>query len=183
MFNIIKKYFLKNIKFTTKKNEFELLQINLDELCKDLNKIKYEILVKELNEILKETKYTNGLKELIKDLIKDLKIKIPTQKKINEILEEYIELIKDELEGIKIIEKIEKEYINFYKSNHNIENKNITHIDGINKYKKLLYSNSSYCDKYKDNIAIILDELTKEGKIIFSNNILILIKNENINII
>lgn len=67
----------------------------LENLCKNLDKIKHEKLLEGLNDVINSTKYTKKLKETIENLIKDLQEEGITQEKVNNLIEEAIEEIKE----------------------------------------------------------------------------------------
>lgn len=79
----------------------------LEKFCDELDEIKYEKLIEGIKEVIKATKYTKKLKELLDDLIKDLQEEGITQEKVNNLIEEAIEEIKE----IKEIEEDDLEKI------------------------------------------------------------------------
>lgn len=86
--NIIKR--LSPNKYIAKTDKTEL-----ENICKDLDKIKYEKLLEGLKEVINATKYTKKLKDTLDNLTKDLQEEGITQDKVNNLIEDAIEEIKE----------------------------------------------------------------------------------------
>lgn len=91
----------------------------LENLCKNLDKIKHEKLLEGLNNVINSTKYTKKLKETLDNLTKDLQEEGITQEKVNNLIEEAIEEIKEiEDENLeKILDNSCDRYNKFTESN------------------------------------------------------------------
>lgn len=140
----------------------------LEKLCVELDKIKYEKLIEGLKEIIKATKYTKKLKERLDNLIKDLQEEGITQEKVNNLIEEAIEEIK-EIDDEKLEEELDKEcrkYNKFTESNP----AEYIYYDKTNKVYMINDNGKTYRKKNLTNVIKKLKENYEEKKGIFSKN-------------
>ncbi len=98
-------------KYIAKTNKNEL-----EKLCNELDKIKYEKIIEGLMEIIKSKKYTKKLKETIEKLVEGLGEDGITQKEVELMVEEAIKEIEDDGLEDKLDEKCER-YMKFTESN------------------------------------------------------------------
>lgn len=130
----------------------------LENLCKNLDKIKHEKLLEGLNDVINSTKYTKKLKETIENLIKDLQEEGITQEKVNNLIEEAIEEIK-EIEEENLEEELDKECTRYNKFT---ESNPAEYVIQDKSSKSYIYDDGKIRKRTKDFGKII--KLSKEKK-------------------